>query len=561
MQQALLRTFESIVRMNEDSGENQEMQKKNVDSAPNDRISGGETDGLVVCRLLAPSHQVGRVLGRGGKVVEKIRQESMAQVKIVPKDQIPACASPQDELIQISGSFPAVMKALSSVSACLQDSSRVDSSNSSSTKPLGPTSHMPVQDEEPSPKRRYVSHHNADYRSRSYSSIPGHENVGVGQRAAMEEDVVFRLLCQPDKVGSLIGKGGTIVRALQNETGASIKIVDTPDLDERVVMISARESLEQTYSPAQEAVIRVHCRIAEIGYEPGTAVVARLLVHGQQIGYLVGRGGHIINEMRRGTGTSIQIFPREQIQNSGPANDEVVQVIGNLQPVQDALFHITNRLRDTFFPMRPHVPNFNNPPYLSPLPETPPPLFRPGNNAHSPGCYPSQAGALRGTERLPFHSHPLDHQPAYPHNISYGGNNMDGVPYPHGIERPGPGSFERPSPRSWTPQASNEIPKGPTDVGFGMVSRNESYGSGGPAHFLGATSMEMVIPQTLICHIYGENSTNIAHVQQISGAMVVVHDAKPGMFDGKVIVSGTPDQIRAAQRLVHAFILCGKTQS
>ncbi|XP_038898275.1 KH domain-containing protein HEN4 [Benincasa hispida] len=561
-QQALLRTFENIVRMNEDSEENQEMQKKNADSAPNDRISGGETEGLVVCRLLAPSHQVGRVLGRGGKTVEKIRQESTAQVKIFPKDQNPACASPQDELIQISGSLPAVMKALSSVSACLQDNPRMDSSNSSSTKPLGPTSHsncMPLQDEEPSPKRKYASHHNADYRSRSYSSIPGHENVGAGPRAAMEEDVVFRLLCQPDKVGSLIGKGGTIVRALQNETGASIKIVDTPDLDERVVMISARESLEQTYSPAQEAVIRVHCRIAEIGYEPGAPVVARLLVHGQQIGYLVGRGGHIINEMRRGTGTSIQIFPREQIQNSGPVNDEVVQVIGNLQSVQDALFHITNRLRDTLFPMRPHVPNFNNPSYLSPLPGTPPPLFRPGNNAHSPGCYPSQAGALHGMERLPFHSHPLDHQPPYSHNISFGGNNMDGVPYPHGIERPGPGSFERP-PRSWTPQVSSEIPKGPTDVGFGMVSRNESYSSGGPAHFMGGTSMEMVIPQTLICHIYGENSNNIAHVQQISGAMVVVHDAKPGMFDGKVIVSGTPDQIRAAQRLVHAFILCGKTQ-
>lgn len=117
-------------------------------------------------------------------------------------------------------------------------------SNSSTTKPLGVASHatgLPAQDQEPSPKRRFISHHNADYRSRGYSSIAGHENVGGGQRAPMEEDVVFRLLCQHDKVGSLIGKGGTIVRALQNETGASIKIVDTPDLDERVVMISARE--------------------------------------------------------------------------------------------------------------------------------------------------------------------------------------------------------------------------------------------------------------------------------------------------------------------------------
>lgn len=87
--------------MNEDRGEDQESEKKYADSASNDRISSGEIDGLVVCRLLAPSNQVGRVLGRGGKVVEKIRQESMAHVKVFPKDQIPACASPGDELIQV----------------------------------------------------------------------------------------------------------------------------------------------------------------------------------------------------------------------------------------------------------------------------------------------------------------------------------------------------------------------------------------------------------------------------------------------------------------------------
>lgn len=59
----------------------------------------------------------------------------------------------------------------------------------------------------------------------------------------MEEEVVFRLLCHGDKVGCLIGKGGSIRRTLQTETGASIKIADsTPDSDDRVVVISAREA-------------------------------------------------------------------------------------------------------------------------------------------------------------------------------------------------------------------------------------------------------------------------------------------------------------------------------
>lgn len=58
----------------------------------------------------------------------------------------------------------------------------------------------------------------------------------------MEEEVVFKLTCQSDKVGSLIGKGGSVIRTIQNETGASIKIVDgASNSDERVVIISARE--------------------------------------------------------------------------------------------------------------------------------------------------------------------------------------------------------------------------------------------------------------------------------------------------------------------------------
>jgi poly(rC)-binding protein 2/3/4 len=43
-------------------------------------------------------------------------------------------------------------------------------------------------------------------------------------------------------VGGLIGKGGATIRALQSETGASVKVIDpVPDSDERVIVISARE--------------------------------------------------------------------------------------------------------------------------------------------------------------------------------------------------------------------------------------------------------------------------------------------------------------------------------
>ncbi|GKB83670.1 KH domain-containing protein HEN4 isoform X1 [Tanacetum coccineum] len=64
---------------------------------------------------------------------------------------------------------------------------------------------------------------------------------------------------------------------------------------------------------------------AEVGVEPGAPIIGRLLVHLRQIGCLWGKGGMIIAEMRRVTGASIYIFPREHVAKYGMPSHEVVQ--------------------------------------------------------------------------------------------------------------------------------------------------------------------------------------------------------------------------------------------
>lgn len=139
--------------------------------------------------------------------------------------------------MQITGNFTAVKKALLSVSTCLHDN---NGPNSVAFKPSGAG---PAQ-VDGYPQRGYGSSGSyapPDHHSRGYS-FPGPESAGPPHRMFVEEEVVFKLLCHHDKVGSLIGKGGSVVRALQNETGASIQIVEAgPDSDERIVVISARE--------------------------------------------------------------------------------------------------------------------------------------------------------------------------------------------------------------------------------------------------------------------------------------------------------------------------------
>lgn len=85
--------------------------------------------------------------------------------------------------------------------------------------------------------------------------------------------------------------------------------------------------MERRHSLAQDAVMCVHNRIVEIGFEPSAAVVARLLVHSPFIGRLLGKGGHVISEMRRATGASIRVFAKDQATKYESQHDEIVQVI------------------------------------------------------------------------------------------------------------------------------------------------------------------------------------------------------------------------------------------
>ena len=55
-------------------------------------------------------------------------------------------------------------------------------------------------------------------------------------------------------------------------------------------------------------------------------VVARLLVSSNQTGCILGKGGAVIAEMRKLSGTQIRVLSKDQVPKSVPENDEVVQV-------------------------------------------------------------------------------------------------------------------------------------------------------------------------------------------------------------------------------------------
>lgn len=76
--------------------------------------------------------------------------------------------------------------------------------------------------------------------------INGHTDISSvssdGDACPPQQEIVFRLLCSSDRVGSVIGKSGTIIQALQNESGASISFSGpVAGCDERVITITSKE--------------------------------------------------------------------------------------------------------------------------------------------------------------------------------------------------------------------------------------------------------------------------------------------------------------------------------
>lgn len=156
--------------------------------------------------------------------------------------------------------------------------------------------------------------------------------------------VAFRLLCHASRIGGVIGKSGTVIRQLQQETGAKIRIEDAPDESpDRVVLVVAPSAVGGSksirrgdeimeVSKAQEALLRVFDRILEVAAESQgigvglmKVVSCRLLADAAQVGSVIGRGGKVVEKIRKETGSKIRVLT-DNLPACSASDDEMVEV-------------------------------------------------------------------------------------------------------------------------------------------------------------------------------------------------------------------------------------------
>ncbi|XP_041004474.1 KH domain-containing protein HEN4-like isoform X1 [Juglans microcarpa x Juglans regia] len=324
----------------------------------------------VTARLLVPSDQIGCVIGKGGQIVQNIRGETGAQIRILKDEHLPPCALSSDELVQISGEASVVKKALHQIASRLHDNpsrsqhlltSAMSNVYASGGSLMGPSAGAPIVGIAPlmGPYGGYKGD-TGDW-SRSLYSAPRDE--------ASSKEFSLRLVCPTGNIGGVIGKGGVIINQIRQESGAVIKVdSSTAEGDDCLITISAKEFFEETYSPTIQAAVRLQPRCSEKVERDSGAVsfTTRLLVPTSRIGCLIGKGGSIVTEMRRLTKANIRILSKENLPKVASEDDEMVQISGDLDIAKDALIQVVTRLRanvfdregavSAFLPVLPYLP-------------------------------------------------------------------------------------------------------------------------------------------------------------------------------------------------------------
>nr|VDD42404.1 unnamed protein product [Brassica oleracea] len=283
-----------------------------VDEDDDDDLGDKQT---VTVRMLVPSDQIGCVIGNGGQVIQNLRNETNAQIRVI-KD---------DELLQIIGEPLIVREALYQVASLLHDNpSRFQHSLLSSQSTL---MHQP--------------------------STISHRNHAARRDLADATEFCVCFICPAENVGGVIGKGGGFINQIRQETGATIRVTTSEsEEDDSIIFISSKEFYEDQ-SPTVNAAIRLQERCSEkVGKDTNDSTIStRLLVSSSNIGCLIGKGGAVISEMRSVTRANIRILQKENVPNIAREDEEMVQITGNPDAAMKALTQVILRLRANAFDM------------------------------------------------------------------------------------------------------------------------------------------------------------------------------------------------------------------
>ncbi|CDP18708.1 unnamed protein product [Coffea canephora] len=481
------------------------------------------------CQILVPSSQSANIIGKSGSTIKKLRSKTKTNIKITAKDTSDpthSCALDFDNFILISGESEAVKKALFAISAIMYKFSPKEDIPLDTTIPEAPPSiiipsNVPIYPAaglypsvDPIVPHRAVPSvldpgHVPEFPgyTETGSTFPVYSSAlpvvsGYGSDVKSEE-LTTRVLCPSSKIGRVIGKGGSSIKSVRQASGARIEVEDAKaNRDDCLITVISTESSDDQKSIAVEAVLLLQAKIND---EEDDTVTMRLLVPSKVIGCIIGKGGLIINEIRKRTKADVHIS-KDEMPKCADADDELVEVVGEVCSVRDALIQIVLRLRDDVLKGNEGVrhPSGGFDSVYCGAAGLPVPSMLPNVPSVAPLTYDQRAETGAGVSMLSSSS-----------LYGYG-------PFPIG------------------------------DNSYGSLPTYSSKVYGGLPQ---SSALEMVVPAHAVGKVMGKGGMNLENIRKISGATIEIPESKSSRGDRVAVISGTSEQKRAAENLIQAFIM------
>ncbi|KAG8384080.1 hypothetical protein BUALT_Bualt04G0080800 [Buddleja alternifolia] len=230
--------------------------------------------GTITTRLLALSSKVGCILGQGGHVTNEMRRRTHADILVFSKEDKPQCASEDEEIVQITGSFGVAEDALVEITSrlrtrCLRDANSKD--ELAPVRPLprfGPMGNLrggglpPPSVVGAGSSRRY-EHLKGGVREYELPSFPFHPCAPgyLNANEAMISLVSTMGGTRISEVGCILGQGGHVTNEMRRRTHADILVFSKEDKpkcaseDEEIVQITG------SFGVAEDALVEITSRL------------------------------------------------------------------------------------------------------------------------------------------------------------------------------------------------------------------------------------------------------------------------------------------------------------